>query len=685
VTDTAPGEAIDPLAPGVEIGPYRVVGPLGRGGMGIVVEARHVRVGQRAALKLLAPDRRAAVGPAAVRRFLAEVDVLCRLDHPGLVHILDCGEAPVHGPWLAMELIAGEPLRAHLDRAAGAPLPLPFAVRTVRRLASAVAAIHQAGIIHRDLKPDNVMIVPDDEVPGGTRIKLLDFGIAKLVDGDAGHTAEGTVLGTAGYMAPEQCTGQGEVDHRADVYALGVIGFELLTGGRPFAGSATEVMRQHLFVEPPLGRLPADLPVGLTDLVRRMLAKEPSRRPAIAAVVDELRAVEAALAGAVENEPTLALAATLPARAVTATTAPATVAPGRRGQPTEAETTLGGAAIDRGAPPPRRRRRWLAVGAAGLVGLVGVVAVGAWRLRAPSAVGPRVAPPGMVVIAGARFRMGSTPAELTAACAELPGGCLDDERPQLQRELPARQVAVSSFALDAREVTNREYAAFLNVRKAEVTLRDDRDDHYPRFVDEPATGRVLIDLYRDAASIVGERTADGRDTRFTVKPGREELPVEAVTWDGANRYCRDQGKRLPTEAEWELAARGRAGRRFPWGDAAPRCDGVVFGRADSRGCPALAAAVAPVATAAQDVTVDGVYDLGGNVFEWVADSFVATYRDCGDCLDPVVTEAVAIEDDFRIMRGGNYVSPAWTARTTTRSRQRRTAGRFGLGFRCAMD
>jgi serine/threonine protein kinase len=161
VTDTAPGEAIDPLAPGVEIGPYRVVGPLGRGGMGIVVEARHVRVGQRAALKLLAPDRRAAVGPAAVRRFLAEVDVLCRLDHPGLVHILDCGEAPVHGPWLAMELIAGEPLRAHLDRAAGAPLPLPFAVRTVRRLASAVAAIHQAGIVHRDLKPDNVMIVPD--------------------------------------------------------------------------------------------------------------------------------------------------------------------------------------------------------------------------------------------------------------------------------------------------------------------------------------------------------------------------------------------------------------------------------------------------------------------------------------------------------------------------------------------
>ena len=675
--DDAPGGG---LASGTEVGPYRITGLIGRGGMGVVYEARHLRVGQRAALKLLSPARRAEVGDAAVRRFLAEVDTLSRLEHPGLVRILDCGEAPAHGPWLAMEYVAGEGLRARLDRAGGG-LPLAAAVRLARRIASAVAAIHGAGVVHRDLKPDNIMVTPDDEVPGGERIKLLDFGIAKLADGDGRHTTEGTVLGTAGYMAPEQCTGERDLDDRADVYALGVIVFELVTGARPFAGANLEVMRQHLFAEPPLERLAA-APDRLRELVRVMLAKEPTRRPAIAAVVTRLRAIEAAIAGAPEAEPASssaepALGDTLPARALSAPTLAARPA------------AIGGAAStlapvirtdDRAGPRPRRRRRgpWLIAGA----GALAAAAVVTWRLARPRAPDGIAARPGMAVIEGARFRMGSTEPELTAGCALAFGGCEPAARKTLERELFGPEVTVSRFQIDVREVTNREYAAFLNVRTPELTLRDDRDDHYPRFVDELSTGRTLINLERSVASIVGERRDGGRQVSFTVKPGRDELPVDGVTWDGATRYCRDQGKRLPTEAEWELAARGPERRVFPWGAAPPFCGSVVFGREDPAGCPTVRAVLEPVGTGAQDVTRDGVHDLGGSVAEWIQDSFV-TYGDCGACRDPLVDVNPPFDEDVRVVRGGSFVSAAWTVRTTTRSRNVRKSGLYGLGFRCA--
>ncbi len=668
--------ATDGLAPGTEVGPYRVVGLLGRGGMGVVMEVRHTRVGQRAALKVLSPARRAEVGDSAVRRFLAEVDVLSRLEHPGLVRILDCGDSPEHGPWLAMELVAGEVLRARLDRAvvAGAPLPVAVALRVARRIASAVAAIHRAGIVHRDLKPENVMITPDDEVPGGQRVKLLDFGIAKLVGSDVRHTTAGIVLGTAGYMAPEQCTGAGAVDDKADIYALGVMAFELVTGARPFAGSAAEVMRQHLFTDAPLARLPASLPPDLVELIRLTLAKEPSRRPAIAQVVDRLRSLEATLAGAPEDEPAAALGPTLPAPAISSGAA-STLAPVI---PTGAASTLAPVVV---APAVRWRGRWPWLVAGG-AGLAIAATVGALALRPGASQRPPRALPGMVVSAGARFELGSTRAELTATCAELPGGCLPEEQPQLDRELTAHVVTVSTFQLDVREVTNDDYAVFLNAMAGAIGVRDDRDEHYPRFVFEYSSSLDLFDLYRTGGIV---RTPDKPlGYQFAARAGMATLPAVQVTWDGASRYCHQVGKRLPTEAEWELAARGPERRRFPWGAEPPRCDGVVFGRGDPRGCPAQPAGFAAVGTSTQDVTSTGLRDLGGNAAEWVQDQFLGPYGDCGACRDPLARDdSISLADDFRIYRGGSFPTVAWASRTTTRSRQKRTAALEAVGFRCA--
>ena len=662
----ADGAAGDDIAAGTEIGPYRVVGVIGRGGMGVVLEARHTRVNQRVALKVLAPTRRGALGPTAVRRFLTEVEALSRLEHPGLVRVLDRGESPEHGPWIAMEFVAGDMLRVRLEDARERPLSLAAALRTIRQIAAAVARIHAAGIVHRDLKPENIMVTPDDEAAGGERVKLLDFGIAKLIADDDGHTTEGTVVGTAGYMAPEQCTGTSEIDDRVDVYALGVIAFELLTGTRPFTGTNVQVMHQHLMAEPPLDRLPPSLPALLIELVRAMLAKERSRRPAAVDVARRVRALEAG-GGAPEVDPDLAFGETLPA-------------PGNAGSSGNV-TTLGSAAsivVPPVSSPPRRRRwPWLVASGAAVVALAAVIGARAWRRGSPQA--PTVAEvlPGMVRIEGARFRLGSTDDELTRACAELPGGCVEEELPQLRRELPAHEVTVSRFDIDAFEVTNRDFAKFLEVRRPDIEVRPDKDDHYPRFVDEIETHLTLVDMY---ASLTG--LARGADGAWIARAGMADQPVQLVTWDGASRYCRHHGKRLPTEAEWELAAAGRQHRRFPWGAEAPRCDGVVFGRGDARGCPDLPIELAPVGTSTQDVTVDGVHDLGGNVGEWVQDSFIASYRPCDGCRDPITKEDVALADDFRIFRGGTLGTPAWSSRTTTRGRWRRTAGGRGIGFRC---
>lgn len=272
------------------IGPYRVERLLGEGGMGAVYAALHTSIERRVAIKVLHPEF--AVRPEFVRRFFNEARAVNRVDHPGLVQISDYGQLPDGTAYIVMEYLRGESLSARLKREGA--LRVREGLRLGFLIADALTAAHEKGIIHRDLKPDNVMIVADPNVDGGERTKLLDFGIAKLIEGgEAVKTKTDAMMGTPLYMSPEQCRGAGGVDARSDVYALGVMLFDMFAGGPPFVGAGFgEIIAQHLFQEPPnLSKLAPDVPAPVAALVMRLLAKDKAQRSAMRDVAAELLAL----------------------------------------------------------------------------------------------------------------------------------------------------------------------------------------------------------------------------------------------------------------------------------------------------------------------------------------------------------------------------------------------------------
>jgi serine/threonine protein kinase len=267
---------------GTTIANYRVTGTLGEGGMGVVYRGEHVLLRRPAAIKVLQADL--SRNPEMVRRFLNEARATTAIRHPGIVEIYDFGVSPDGSAYIVMELLDGHSLS---DRIAQGPLSSTRAMQIARQIAGALAVAHDQGIVHRDLKPDNVFLVPDPEVPGGERIKLLDFGIAKLVDepGGLNRTRTGVLMGTPTYMAPEQCRGV-HVDHRADLYALGCILYECVTGRPPFRGEGVgDVLSMHMHEPPTPPRAFARVSPSLEAVILHLLAKSPDARPASASQV----------------------------------------------------------------------------------------------------------------------------------------------------------------------------------------------------------------------------------------------------------------------------------------------------------------------------------------------------------------------------------------------------------------
>lgn len=269
------------LAAGTKLGPYEIQSPLGAGGMGEVYRARDTRLGREVAIKFLPASF--ANDTERLRRFEQEARTVAALNHPTILGVYDIGQH--HGsPYMVSELLEGETLREKMQEGL---MPQRRAIEYASQIAEAIAAAHDKGVVHRDVKPENVFVTKDG------RVKVLDFGLAKLARVEAGraepgegatatvavHTMPGMVLGTAGYMSPEQVRGK-EVDSRTDIFALGAILYEMLSGRRAFKGeSSVETMNAILKDDPP--ELETDrlkLSPGLERIVRRCLEKEPERR-----------------------------------------------------------------------------------------------------------------------------------------------------------------------------------------------------------------------------------------------------------------------------------------------------------------------------------------------------------------------------------------------------------------------
>ena len=276
----------DELPPGARAGEYLIEGPIAAGGCGTVYSAQHRTKGGRAAVKVLHRDL--AFSPEMIERFFREAEAIQRVDHPNVVDVLEAGELHDGRPFLVMELLEGKSLSA-LMQLRGRLAPAE-ALAYLAPVVAALDAAHAAGIVHRDVKGSNVLVLGEGDAP---RIKLLDFGIAKLTQPDPTKpslTAVGQRIGTPSAMAPEQIRGAA-VDARADVYALGVLLFQMLTGRTPFvADDSAEMERLHLEAPPPRPGSFAPVSSGLDAVVLRCLEKAPERRyPTAGAFLEALR------------------------------------------------------------------------------------------------------------------------------------------------------------------------------------------------------------------------------------------------------------------------------------------------------------------------------------------------------------------------------------------------------------
>jgi serine/threonine-protein kinase len=656
---------------------YELIKMIGEGAYGQVWSATDLlNPHHHVAIKIVRTDVRQDLARQQFQDECSALELLLRSSH--IVKIL--GRGVFRGrDYLVMERLEGQALSAWLQQEPeGAPTEWKSVYAIITQVCDAVAAAHRLStpgpIIHRDIKPENIMLHTDAD--GQLRATLFDFGVAQLGLRSEAQPSQGAI-GTVPYMAPEQLLNKpGSVGPWTDVFALGVLLVELLTR-RPYGPEGCHLRTlagaQRRQLGEYLKKCRPELSPAIWRIIQRALAHQPEDR------YKDAGALRAALQHVAPSSPSLPL---LAAESLTRS-------------------------LDR-----LRQHRFMALSAA--LSLLVPVSVGMVRLmdrpqapavsRVPTPAAAastlrgvpdpgrsaeeRPAPPEppstteMLHIAGGSFRMGSSYVEAMAAfhfCITLFGNddCAEES---FLRESPARLVQVDSFWMDRTEVTNRQLAAWLNTLRG-LGIKTEPEDpmHAPRYVTQGGT--VLLDLY---PSLSGAPSLVLKNGAFHPRPGSEELPAVVVSWDLARSYCTAFGKRLPTEAEWEYAARGSENRTYPWGEAQPQCGGVTV-RSGPRFCPGLTDQVKPVGTSPQDQTPEGVHDLGGNVSEWIEDMYRPSYASCasGRCQNPVVLPSRRRAGLTRVIRGGNWSWSPAVSRAAARSHAAPDFPMLNTGFRCA--
>lgn len=617
-------------------GKYQLEEKIGEGGMGQVFRATHIHIDTTVAVKLL--SRQIISNSNAIDRFRREAKTAARIKHPNAVGVSDFGVTPDGTVYLVMEFLVGNDLRHRLYEQKA--LSYEAAATILYQTCAAVNAAHEKGVIHRDLKPDNIYIIRTPE--GSEQVKVLDFGLAKLKDGEADQlTKMGSIMGTPYYMSPEQGQGQA-LDFRSDVYSLGVILYEMLTGQVPFSGNNTAVIYQHCHEPPPPpSKFRPNMPPLVEQVVLKALSKDREQRPATAGQLYEEYDAALRASGVQLNFVSQVFAAPLypgprsslgtdasftpdtsnVSMANTVTPRPAITTDPRSmtsGSPVSAESTIpttGGGKSNFLLFAAMAAIAALLLGGGGGLGLWYYLKKKPDVTTNPPEKDPKLpanpAPVGMILIPAGEFTMGDDG-------SEDPGS------------KPEHKISVKSFYLDQYEVTNEQYLQFVK-----------SENH---------------------AAPAGWK--DG-----TFPSGEAKFPVTNVTWQDAADFAKWAGKRLPTEEEWEYAARGTDKRIFPWGNefTTRNANTEETSKESSRSRPL------PVGSYPQGKSPFGVFDMCGNVAEWTASKFVP------------YPESTAVARDGRVIRGGSFERDKRFAYTYGRAVLPETKTFPSVGFRCAKD
>lgn len=643
--------------PSQTIGRYQIEKQLGEGGMAVVYLARDPNFDRPVVVKIIKREYSALAEFRA--RFNREARLIARLEHDAIVPVYDFGEDDGQ-PYIVMRPMTGGTLADRLKQGA---LPLAEVAPILERVADALDYAHTQGVIHRDLKPGNILF----DLRG--KPYLSDFGIAKSVEATTKLTGTGTI-GTPAYMSPEQVQAVAELDRRSDVYSLAVMTFELLTGELPFkARDAVGLMFAHVSTPAPdIRKSNPNLPRESDGIFKRALAKNPADR---FQTTGEFAQALSKLAAKPSARPLFPIRVTSPVQADTPPKQP--TPPG--GQPPTTPATITATQTRQALPlTSRSSRQWvlwlIPIVLVGVCGLV-LLASGFWAL--PSLLGNRLLVTTEVKVALATSRPATTLAPtktsrptvtLTPSPTPIPtlgiGSTLVSQKDEMvmvyvpegdfvmgsansdpeavKDEKPQHVVYLDAFWIYKTEVTNAMYHLCLEAKVCKAPSAIDSATH-PDYFDNPD--------YQD-------------------------YPVVHVNWNDAWAYCNWAGSRLPTEAEWEKAARGELGQLYPWGNDPPSA--ARFNFASVLDDPA------EVGSYPNGQSPYGALDLAGNVWEWVSSVY-----------DPYPYRADDGRENFystqmRVLRGGSWdTSENSYARAANRSVGWLSYQNSSLGFRCAQS
>ena len=656
-----------------KVGRYQIVRKLGDGGMGAVYLAHDPRFPRDVALKILHPQF--SEDPNFRQRFEREAQTIASLEHHAIVPVHDFGEYQGR-PYLVMRLMTGGTLvNWQHDRHLSVDEITPI----VNRIASALDRAHELEIVHRDLKPANVLF--DDR----ENAYLSDFGIVKLLSAHT-LTAEQALIGTPTYMSPEQAQGDKQIDGRSDIYSLGVVVFELLNGTPPYhADTGIAVALKHITAPvPSLHEMRSDLAPAVCRVVERALAKEPNQRFPTAG--EFARALSAAASGAPSLQEAQTVVERLPQESATADSPSA-----RRRLPTPFSLGL--------------------LGAAGVVGLIVVAALILGGLALANGVGLGALIQATTTATATRAAATVTPETSAGAQADVAATAIEQPTEQPTATLTPAPTATETpvptstpaFSAGDTMVAESDGKTIIYVPAGEFLQGSLPSDPEARAVEMPQR-TVFLDAFwidrtetttaqyqkcvQAGACPPPQDTSSRQRSTYFGNTEFAQYPVIWVSWNMADAYCRWVQRRLPTEAEWEKAARGTDGRLFPWGNQLPTsnmaniCDAncpyewadrsLNDGYWDTAPAEAFPAGASPY----------GALNMAGNVWEWVDDVYDPDYYQYAPQTNPTGPETIGMH----ILRGGSWQNTWAFVRTTTRDRETRfPENLYNVGFRCAQS